>query len=316
VSTAPDEPRSLRVAVTGASGFVGRWLLAELTAHGHEVIGMPDPPFFDVTDPLQVREELARARPTAIIHLAGVAYAPDATADAATAIRVNVGGTHAVLEGARALGGRIPVLAIASSEVYVPPGHPEPLTESSPTGPRGVYGLTKLAAEALAVAASASGDLRVAVARSFNHTGPGQRPVFAIPALARRIVEARGLGSHVISAGNIDVERDFSDVRDVVRAYRLLIEALSDDRVPSQRPVYNVASGRPTSIRSVIAMLSELAAWPVEVTIDPALVRSDDPPVLYGDASALRELSGWTPERTLEETLRDLLDSLEEAQAG
>jgi GDP-4-dehydro-6-deoxy-D-mannose reductase len=203
--------------------------------------------------------------------------------------------------------------------VYRQPTDDAPLTERSPVAPRAVYGYTKLAAEALAVAAGAAGDVRVAVARSFNHTGPGQRPEFVVPALARRVLEARTTGVHQIRAGNVDVARDFSDVRDVVRAYRLLLESLDADRVRSARPVFNVASERAVTIRSIIETFARLADWPVMAITDPALVRPDDPPVIRGDASALRELTGWTPDYPLETTLTDLFTSLggtEPAAAG
>jgi GDP-4-dehydro-6-deoxy-D-mannose reductase len=199
---------------------------------------------------------------------------------------------------------------IGSSEVYLPPLAGEALTESSPLGPRGVYGLTKLAAEALALARAMDGSLEVAVARSFNHTGPGQRPVFAVPAFAGRILEARRTGAKRIRAGSVDVARDIGDVRDVVCAYRLLLEALAARRVPRDRRVYNVASGRSVTIRSIIERLAEIAEWPVDVSIDPALVRADDPPLICGDASALRSLTGWEPQIDLDTTLRDLLGSL------
>jgi GDP-4-dehydro-6-deoxy-D-mannose reductase len=305
----------VRILVTGSSGFVGRWLTAELVAHGHEVVPTPDPPELEISDPDAVFDLVARTAPDGVIHLAAVAFAADAAADAVTALRVNVGGTQAVLDACQAVRPGMAVLVVGSSEVYRPPQDGLPLTEASPVEPRAAYGLTKLAAEALTLSAGAGGELRVAVARSFNHTGPGQRGVFAIPAFAGRILEARRAGVHRIRAGNVDVARDFGDVRDVARAYRLLIEALASDRVTLTRPVFNVASGRSTTVRSAIEKLGELAGWPVEIEVDPALVRPDDPPIVWGDASRLRELTGWAPQIPLEQTLADLLESLEPATA-
>jgi GDP-4-dehydro-6-deoxy-D-mannose reductase len=299
----------VRVFVTGAIGFVGGWLQEELVAAGHEVIAAPGPDVLDIADQLGIRDAIRVARPDAVVHLAAMAFAPDAAADAAEAIRVNVGGTLAVVEACRMAAPRPALLVVGSSDVYVPSPTDAPLTETSPLGPRGVYGLTKLAAEALALS-SADDGLEVAVARSFNHTGPGQRPVFAVPAFARRILEARATGSHEILAGNVDVARDIGDVRDVVRAYRLLVEALVEGRVRGGRRVYNVASGRAVTMRAVIDRLAALADWPVTIARDSELVRADDPAVIRGDFTALRDLTGWEPRIDLDRTLADLLVSL------
>jgi GDP-4-dehydro-6-deoxy-D-mannose reductase len=300
----------VRVFVTGAIGFVGGWLQEELVAAGHEVIAAPGPDVLDIADQLGIRDAIRVARPDAVVHLAAMAFAPDAAADAAEAIRVNVGGTLAVVEACRMAAPRPALLVVGSSDVYVPSPSDAPLTETSPLGPRGVYGLTKLAAEALAISSAGDHGLQVAVARSFNHTGPGQRPVFAVPAFAGRILEARAGGVHEIHAGNVDVARDIGDVRDVVRAYRLLVEALVEGRVRGGRRVYNVASGRAVTMRAIIDRLAALADWPVTIARDPALVRTEDPAVIRGDFGALHELTGWEPRIELDQTLADLLVSL------
>lgn len=301
----------MRILVSGSTGFVGRWLTTELERANHEVVGMPLPDALDIANAPAVREFVAIVRPDAVVHLAGVAYAPDASAEPAEALRVNVGGTLSMLEACRRETPGIAVLVAGSAEVYGAPDDDAPLNEASPIAPRGIYGLTKLAGEALAIAAGSTGALQVAVARSFNHTGPGQRPVFAVPAFAGRVLEARRSGVHEIRAGSVDLVRDIGDVRDVVRAYRLLLEALAQGRIPSHRRVYNVASGRSVTMRAIIEELGRIARWPVTITRDPVLVRTDDPPVIRGDASALREVTGWEPRIALEQTLADLLASLE-----
>lgn len=306
----------MRVLVSGSTGFVGGWLAPELVRAGHAVIGLPAPDVLDIGDGPAVRAVIAEVRPDAVVHLAAMTYAPDAAADPAEALRVNVGGTLAILEGCRREARGASVLVVGSSEVYAAPDGDLPITETSPVEPRGVYGLTKLAAEALAVAAGNTDELKVAVARSFNHTGPGQRPQFAVPAFANRILEARRDGVHAIRAGNVDVSRDISDVRDVVRAYRLLLEALAGGRVPGGRRVFNVASGTAVRMGSVIERLAELAGWPVAITRDPGLVRAADPPVIRGDASALRAVTGWAPMIGLDQTLADLMASLESQPRG
>jgi GDP-4-dehydro-6-deoxy-D-mannose reductase len=300
----------VRVFVTGATGFVGGWLKPELAAAGHGVIAAPGPDVLDIADQPGIRRAVRDARPDAVIHLAAMAFAPDAVIDAAEAIRVNVGGTLAIVEACRMEVPQAALLVVGSSEVYDQPASDTPLTETSPLGPRGVYGLSKLAAEALAVSSATVNGLEVAVARSFNHTGPGQRPIFAVPAFARRILEARAARAHEIHAGNVDVARDIGDVRDVVRAYRLLVEALVEGRVRGGRRVFNVASGRAVTMRAVIEQLAVLADWPVTIVRDPGLVRAADPPVIRGDFTALRELTGWEPRIDLDRTLTDLLKSL------
>ncbi len=146
--------------------------------------------------------------------------------------------------------------------------------------------------------------------RSFNHTGPGQRPDFVAPALAHRVLEARRSGSGDVVVGNLDVRRDLGDVRDVVRAYRLLLEGLRDGRVPPGS-VVNVATGRSVSIRRILEILSAAGGVVPTPRVDPQLVRENDPPEIVGDAAALRRLTGWQPTIPLEQTLADLIASIE-----
>jgi GDP-4-dehydro-6-deoxy-D-mannose reductase len=179
------------------------------------------------------------------------------------------------------------------------------------------YGLSKLAQERAALEIGAANNIPLVVVRAFNHTGPGQRPEFVVPALAARIVSARESGKWTIRAGNVDVRRDISDVRDVVRAYRLLLEALGRSQLPPGPRIYNVASGRAVAIRELVHMLAVLAGIEVEINLDPALVRSDDPPEIRGDATLLKELTGWRPEIPLAQTISDLLTEAEaKAAAG
>jgi GDP-4-dehydro-6-deoxy-D-mannose reductase len=195
------------------------------------------------------------------------------------------------------------VLVTSSAEVYGAVTDPTllPLVEGSPTAPLTPYAASKLAAEAVVAQAHLGHGQHVITVRPFNHIGPGQTPNFAVPALAQRIVEADRRGAPTIPVGNLSARRDFTDVRDVVRAYRLLIES----GTPGE--VYNVCSGRDVSIREIADGLLALAGTTLEFETDPALVRPVEVPVLRGDPGRLVEATGWKPEIPLEQTLADVL---------
>lgn len=307
----------MRLLVTGAGGFVGRWLTRELAAAGHETIG-PAEHDLDVRDRGSVFRALESIRPDAIAHLAAVAYAPDAAGDPGQALAVTVGGTLNLLEGLRATRQSPVVLITGSSEVYgAPLPGTLPLTENAALAPRTQYALTKVAQEAVAMRAASTMGLRLVVTRSFNHAGPGQRPVFVVPAVAQRVFDAfRELpagGTGKVRVGNLDVRRDFTDVRDVVRAYRLLLEGLWSGSIPAGGTLVNVASGRSVSIRSILEAMIERSGAPIEPEIDRTLVRDDDPADIRGDASLLTHLTGWRPERELSATLTDVWAEVAEA---
>ena len=297
----------MRVLVTGATGFVGRWLTRELVAHGHDPIAAPGSAVLDVTDAKAVAEFISVVRPEAVAHLAGISHAHDASRDPDRAFAVNAGGTRAVIDAIGALTGPIPVLVAGSAEVY---GRPDPadlpLKESAPLRTDDPYGRSKLAQERVALERAAVLGVPVCVTRSFNHAGPGQRPDFVAPALARRVLEAKRSHSETVAVGNLDVRRDLGDVRDVVRAYRLLIEGLIDGRVPAGA-VVNVATGRSVSVRQLLEMVSHAAGVRTTPRVDPRLVRANDAPEIVGDATLLRHLTGWTPTIPLERTIADVV---------
>ena len=300
----------MRVFVTGAIGFVGRWLEQELRDHGHEVVCAPGPDALDIED----RAGLVRwlrdpaGVPEAVIHLAGMAFAPDAGDNPGEAFRVNVGGTVAVFEALREIGIRPPVLVSCSADAYGTPQPGDlPLREDAPLAPNSPYALSKVAQEGIAAEASARYGFPVVVTRSFNHTGPGQRPVFVVPAMAQRVMSVKRGQSASIPAGNVDVRRDLTDVRDVVVAYRLLVEAAERGALADRLTVVNVASGEVVSVRDVIERLCALAGVAPVIEIDQSLVRPNDPPDIRGDATLIRQLVGWQPAIPLEQTLRDVL---------
>jgi GDP-4-dehydro-6-deoxy-D-mannose reductase len=277
---------------------------------------MPPSSVLDITDRSAVTSFVHGVRPEAIAHLAAISFGPEARRDPERATVVNVGGTSAILSAAAAELDRTPVLVASSAEVYGAPAPEDlPLRETAPLRATHPYGLSKIETEKAALAPSVG--VPVAVVRSFNHTGPGQRLEFVVPALAARIARAANQRERSVTAGNVDVRRDLSDVRDVVRAYRLVLEALAKGDLPHGRRVYNVASGRAVAIRDVVNALAAIVGIDVEIEIDPDLVRKDDPPEIRGDAARIASDLGWRPTIPLDVTLRDVMDDIRNRpQAG
>ena len=291
----------MRAYVTGGSGFVGTWLRAFLAEAGDDVVATGAE--VDVTDPAALEAALVDARPDAVYHLAGLAHVGRSWDEPTEYFRVNAGGTLNVLEAARRCPGLPTVLVVSSAEVYgsVRPDQ-LPVAESEPLRPVSPYAAGKAAAELVALQAHLGHGLPVVRARPFNHTGPGQSPTFVVPAFARRIVAAQRAGTGVLAVGNLSPARDILDVRDVVRAYRLLIKGGESGEV------YNVCSGKAVPVADLARRLLALAGADLELVEDPDLMRPVDVPVLEGDSSRLREATGWRPEVPLDATLRAVLD--------
>jgi GDP-4-dehydro-6-deoxy-D-mannose reductase len=294
----------MRALITGGKGFVGHWLAAHLKDGGDEVAVIDLET--DVADGAAVRRVMADVAPDAIYHLAAMTHVGESWDDPSRVLRVNVLGTAEVLAAARTLPASPRVLVVSSAEVYgVVRPEQLPLNEQTPAAPASPYAASKLAAEAVALQAWRGFDQPVLVVRPFNHIGPGQSPNFFVPALAKRIVEAKRSGAGSLSVGTLSTRRDFTDVRDVVGAYRLLVER------GEPGTVYNVCSGRDVAMAEVAAQLLELARADLTFETDPALVRPVDVPVLRGDASLLRSTTGWEPTIPLATTLADVLSSWE-----
>jgi GDP-4-dehydro-6-deoxy-D-mannose reductase len=286
--------------VTGCKGFVGHWLIAHLEASEDEVIGIDAE--IDITDPPAIAEAIRTIAPEAIYHLAAQASVGISWASPAATYQVNTTGVANVLEGALGCGRRPRVLLVSSSEVYGRVSVDElPVPENRPFAPVSPYAASKAAAEMVGVQAFLGSGLEVIRVRPFNHTGPGQGPAFVVPSLAKQISDAVASGAEALVTGNLDARRDLTDVRDVVRAYRSLIES----GAPGE--VYNVCRGDSVSIREVAERLLRLAGVELPIVVDPARTRPSDIPDLRGDPGRLRAATGWAPEVPLEDTLRDVL---------
>jgi GDP-4-dehydro-6-deoxy-D-mannose reductase len=281
------------IMITGAQGFAGGHLAAELD---EDAVGVES----DVRDLESLREEIRSARPRALVHLAALSSAGESWSEPAETWLVNSVGTVNVVEAllAEALEARL--LFVSTGEVY---GRPQelPTTELAPVAPVSPYAASKAAAE-IACAQAASAGLDVVVARAFQHEGPGRDERFAIGSWTRQIAELELSGGGALRVGDLSPERDISDVRDVCRAYRLLLDPAV------QSGVYNVASGKKTGLTDVVEQLIRMARVPVSVEPDPARMRPVDIPVVWGDPSKLRAATGWAPEIPLERTLGDALD--------
>jgi GDP-6-deoxy-D-talose 4-dehydrogenase len=289
-------PRSdgKRVLLTGCSGFTGRYVADLLVASGYEVF---DPESggrtFDLTQPATLLPIVAEASPDYVIHLAAQSFV--AHGDAAAFYSVNAVGTTNLLDALLASGTIPRRIVLASSANVYGNARDDPVTEQTPPAPVNHYAASKLAMEHLA--ATYADRLPIVVTRPFNYTGVGQAPHFVIP----KLVEHFALRLRVVELGNIDVVRDFSDVRAVAHAYVRLLEA------QDAAPVINLCSGAGRSLRSIIAQLAELSGHRLEVRVDPSLVRSNEVHRLVGSTQLVATTLGTLPYQDFEATLAWML---------
>lgn len=294
----------MKALITGGRGFVGQYLGAHCREAGDDVVTIdhagPEP--VDITDRDAIHASLLSHRPDVVYHLAALSHVGESWDDPSAVLRVNVEGTAHLLNAARAASVRR-VVVIGSAEEYGRVDERDlPLGEDAPLRPATPYGVSKIAASYLALQAHLAYGLDVVRVRAFSHTGPGQSDRFLVPALAHRIATAEREHQDEIRVGSLDPVRDISDVRDVVRAYRLLaLHANAGE-------VYNVCSGSGTSVREVAEHLVAASTRTLGITVDPDLVRPVDVARLVGDGSRLRARTGWEPLYRLEETLAAVLE--------
>lgn len=294
----------MRVLVTGVGGFVGHHLARRLHARGDEVVGTYWPAPIevpgvelheaDVQDRAAVERIVRRVRPEAIVHLAGLSHVGESWKQPGCYFRVNVEGTENVVRAAD--GAR--VLIASSAEVYgTVPDAEQPIPEDRPVDPASPYGLTKAAAERIALALAGSS---VVVVRSFNLIGPGQAPRFALPSFAAQLAAiARGEADPVIRVGNLSARRDFVHVEAAARAYELLV------REGEAGTIYNLASGRAWSVADALEALIRVSGVDARTEVDPERFRPVDQPLMAGDPSRLAAL-GWQPEPGVERAIEEL----------
>jgi GDP-4-dehydro-6-deoxy-D-mannose reductase len=306
----------VKLLVTGVAGFVGGHLVELLRREqpGLELFGLLKPGTSAALEGVRLVEaDLERAdsvdaavdavRPDRIVHLAAQSSPQLSWSDPAGTLRINLLGLLHLLEAVRRRALAPRVLVVGSAEEYgmVDP-RDQPVGEDAPLRPASPYAVSKVAQGYLALQYALAHGMGVVRTRTFNHTGPGRGEGFAESAFARQLAEIEaGLRPAVIEVGNLEAVRDYADVREVVRAYLLLLERGGAGQV------YNVCSGRGVRIRDLLQSLISISGAQVEIRVDPARLRPADVPSLVGDSRRLRETTGWEPRIPLEQTLRDLL---------
>lgn len=304
----------MRVLITGASGFVGPHLARDLLNAGHDVV-LSAPAKFDLKhngrtlsahvcdllDTPAVQTLISKTTPDAVVHLAGLSHVNQGTQNRARMVDLNVTATGSICAAVAEQNRPTSFLLVSSALLYPPAVNAETVVnEQTPAQPDLPYGFSKLAAEYVA-RCFASDTLQVYVARPFNHIGPGQTRDFVCPGLAHRIATTADGG--VIPVGNMSAKRDFTDVRDMARAYRLILE---------KRPKENtfvLGSGKSTSIETILEKFIAISGKRITTQVDPSLLRTIDPPCFRSDYSLAKRVLGWEPTIPLETSLKDIYDT-------
>ncbi|MDE6968605.1 MAG: GDP-mannose 4,6-dehydratase [Eubacterium sp.] len=306
----------MKALMIGGCGFVGRYLTRHLKQHGYETVAtkMPDRRASDEADTvceLDILEEgaverlLEKTNPDILFHLAAQSSVAASWNDPGQTIDVNIRGSTNVLEAVRRQRKKIRVVLVGSSEEYgkIMP-EKMPVSEQQRMQPANIYAATKACQNMIGNIYAQAYGLDIVMVRAFNHIGPGQSADFVVSGLCRQAARIKaGLQEAVIKAGNLDVRRDFTDVRDIVRAYAMLAEKGQSGET------YNVGSGHAVSIAEVLQIIITQAAVPIRIEIDPERFRPLDVPVVEADIRKLESITGWKPEISLAQTVREMLQS-------
>ena len=298
----------MKALITGSEGFVGKYLRAELVAAGYEVMGVDlcdgdGVIAADLLDPEATEAVLLQVKPQVIFHLAGQADVGKSWKIPQKTFEINVIAAINLMEGMRKVCPEAALVIVGSSDEY---GNLREagvsVNEETPMRPMNPYAISKDAQEKLGKAYVKAYGMKVCMTRSFNHGGAGQRTGFMIPDFAQGIVKVERGETEAVSVGNLASKRDFTHVKDIVRAYRLIAEK----GIPGE--VYNVGSGKTYSAGDVLDKMIALATCPIPVRPDPARMRPSDTPVICCDNSKLKRDTGWEPEHDLDEILKDTLE--------
>ena len=300
-----------KILVTGANGFAGKHLLKELLSNGHEVVAIGGSSMPDVggaagldymTLDLTKFDDVQRinfSEISGVVHLAGMTSVGASFDEPMPYVVVNMGIEINLFEAALKQGLKPRFLIVSSGTLYDPKAA-QPLTEGSPVLPNSPYAVSKIGQEQMALYYETRG-FEVIIVRPFNHIGPGQAPGFIVPDFAQQIIAIQRGKQSTIKVGNLDAKRDYTDVRDIVRAYRLLIEKGKSGEI------YNICSGTAYSGHDILAGLIQVAGINPEIPINKSKLRPSDTPVIYGTRDKITKDTGWQPEISLETTLADVI---------
>lgn len=301
--------------VIGAAGFVGNYLINEMDKEGMECYAtkLPHEKFdnpkaevldLDILDKAAIESLLFEVRPDYIFHLAAQSSVGLAWKNPGLTVDVNIKGSLNVMDAVRELFYKPRVLLIGSGEEYghIQPGE-TPIVESNLLRPGNIYAATKACQNMIGSIYSKAYDMDLMMVRAFNHIGPGQLPLFVVSDFCKQVAEIeRGDRDPVMNVGNLAAKRDFTDVRDVVRAYVKLVQT----GVPGE--TYNVGSGKAVAIQDILDIIVSMSTKKITVEIDPNKIRPVDVPIIEADITKLNELTGWKPEIKLEQTIKETLD--------